>query len=140
MEDLTIFVKGTDEDNPGLPTFDDHDDMGTVPASGSSLEFTSASEWGEGAHNVDLVPELGQRPVCPLMLKCNHSSLEPPVCVVVNRDLGERDGNPGPARRRILNGALRVTMLLPSLVSATELNTHRPSRRCQRCPRWGRSR
>jgi hypothetical protein len=51
-EHLTIFVKGTDEDNPGFPLYDDHDDMGTVPVSGSSLEFTSANEWGRGAHDV----------------------------------------------------------------------------------------
>jgi hypothetical protein len=51
-EHLTIFVKGTDEDNPGFPLYDDHDDMGTVPASGGSLEYTSANEWGKGAHDV----------------------------------------------------------------------------------------
>ena len=51
-EHLTIFVKGTDEDSPGFPLFDDNDDMGTVPASGGSLEFTSANEWGRGSHDV----------------------------------------------------------------------------------------
>ena len=45
-EKLTIFVNGTDEDNPGFPTFDDHDPMGTV-----SKEFVSANGWGSGSHS-----------------------------------------------------------------------------------------
>ncbi len=50
--DLTIFVKGTDEDAPGFPTFDDHDDMGTV-----SRRYTSAASWGAGTHS--------ERSTCP---------------------------------------------------------------------------
>ncbi|CAG0932451.1 hypothetical protein TFLX_02592 [Thermoflexales bacterium] len=51
-EKLTVFVNGTDEDNPGFPTFDDHDPMGTV-----SNEFVSANEWGKGSHS--------RRSTCP---------------------------------------------------------------------------
>lgn len=43
---LTIFVNGTDEDNPGFPLFDDNDAMGTV-----SKEYVSANEWGKGSHS-----------------------------------------------------------------------------------------
>lgn len=45
-EKLTVFVNGTDEDNPGFPLFDDNDPMGTV-----SNEFVSANEWGKGSHD-----------------------------------------------------------------------------------------
>lgn len=45
-EKLTIFVNGTDEDNPGFPLFDDNDPMGTV-----SKEYVSANEWGRGSHS-----------------------------------------------------------------------------------------
>lgn len=45
-EELTIFVKGTDEDDPGFPTYDDHDSLGEV-----SLKYESTNKWGRGSHS-----------------------------------------------------------------------------------------
>ncbi len=46
-EKLTVFVNGTDEDNPGFPTFDDHDPLGKV-----SKIYSSSQRWGKGSHSI----------------------------------------------------------------------------------------
>ncbi len=51
-ESLTIYVNGTDEDNPGFPLFDDHDPLGTVNRS-----YNTGQEWGKGSHS--------ERSTCP---------------------------------------------------------------------------
>lgn len=42
-QNLPILITGLEEDNPGFPLFDDHDDMGTV-----SETLRSSEEWGRG--------------------------------------------------------------------------------------------
>lgn len=46
-QNLAILITGVEEDDPGFPTFDDHDNMGIVDPS-----FTSGANWGSGSHNV----------------------------------------------------------------------------------------
>jgi hypothetical protein len=46
-QDLSILITGVEEDNPGFPLFDDHDNMGTVDP-----VFRSGANWGSGTQNV----------------------------------------------------------------------------------------
>ncbi len=51
-ESLSVYVNGTDEDNPGFPLFDDHDAMGSV-----NRPYNTGQEWGKGSHS--------ERSTCP---------------------------------------------------------------------------